>query len=438
MPRQRKIAEAFYEWIANEEDGRVCRGITAEACEVVPGNFIKLLLANSLSKLGDQLSNPKSTLPWLLQLMQAPVFLTALLTPIRESGSLLPQVWIGGMVRQLSVRKWVWIGGNLAQCAAIAGMGLAAVTFQGAIGGWTIIALLMAFSLARGFCSIATKDVFGKTIPKTRRGLLNGLMGSVAGAIAAATGLLFVLNPAWESNAILAILLAAAASLWVFSAIMVWAVKEYPGANDSDDNGWARSWQRFGLLSSDREFRQFVASRSLALGSSLAAPFYVALAQNELGSSFRYLGFFIIAEGLAGLISGTYWGKFADRSSRLVMTSASTLAAIVTLLVIIYSISTPLSELVSAALFYPVAFFLLGVAHAGVRTGRKTQLIDMAEGNQRTDYVSVSNTSLGIALLIVGIIGAFIASISIQAVLLFMALLSLGGAITSFRLKQVQ
>lgn len=296
----------------------------------------------------------------------------------------------------------------------------------------------MAFSLARGFCSIATKDVFGKTIPKTRRGLLNGLMGSVAGAIAAATGLLFVLNPAWESNAILAILLAAAASLWVFSAIMVWAVKEYPGANDSDDNGWGRSWQRFGLLNSDREFRQFVASRSLALGSSLAAPFYVALAQNELGSSFRYLGFFIIAEGLAGLISGTYWGKFADRSSRLVMTSASTLAAIVTLLVIIYSISTPLSELVSAALFYPVAFFLLGVAHAGVRTGRKTQLIDMAEGNQRTDYVSVSNTSLGIALLIVGIIGAFIASISIQAVLLFMALLSLGGAITSFRLKQVQ
>jgi MFS family permease len=438
MARNRTVAEAFYEWIANEEEGRICRGITPEACEVVPGNFFKLLLANSLSKLGDQLSNPKSTLPWLLQLMQAPVFLTALLTPIRESGSLLPQVWIGGVVRQISVRKWVWIGGNIAQCAAIAGMGLTAITLRGPIGGWTIITLLMTFSLARGFCSIASKDVFGKTIPKTRRGLLNGLMGSFAGAIAAATGLLFVFNPAWESNAILAILLAAAASLWLLSALMVLVVKEYPGATDGGENGWAGSWERFGLLGNDRDFRQFVVSRSLALGSSLAAPFYVALAQTELGSSFRYLGYFIIAEGMAGLISGTYWGKLADRSSRMVMASASTLAAVVTLLVVIYSSSSPISELVSGAVFYPLAFFLLGVAHAGVRTGRKTQLIDMASGNKRTDYVSVSNTCLGIVLLIVGIIGAAIASISIQAVLLFMAALSLGGAITSFRLKQVQ
>ena len=50
------------------------------------------------------------------------------------------------------------------------GIGLAALFLNGQVAGWAIIALLVLFSLARGFSSVAAKDVLGKTIPRPRRG----------------------------------------------------------------------------------------------------------------------------------------------------------------------------------------------------------------------------------------------------------------------------
>lgn len=43
--------------------------------------------------------------------------------------------------------------------------------------------LLAVFSLAHGVCSVAAKDVLGKTVSKSRRGRLTGLAGSVAGLV---------------------------------------------------------------------------------------------------------------------------------------------------------------------------------------------------------------------------------------------------------------
>ncbi len=65
--------------------------------------------------------------------------------------------------------------------------------------------------------------------------------------------------------------------------------------------------------------------------------------------------------------------------------------------------------------FYPVAFFGLSIAHAGVRLGRKTYLVDLAEGNRRTDYVAVSNTVIGALLLVSGLISAAAAVFSLEA-----------------------
>lgn len=434
---RKPLTEAFYEWIADEEDSRICKDISDQACHEVPGNFFRIFAANTLSKLGDQLSSPKSTLPWLLQTVGGPIHLTALLTPIRESGSLLPQIWIGGAIRRLAMRKWVWVGGSLAQATAIAAMGLVAAFMTGASAGWAIIALLVLFSLARGFCSIAFKDVMGKTIPRTRRGLLNGLMGSAAGAIAALAALVFVFNPEWESTALYGVLLACAAGLWILGAASLATVREFPGATDGGESGWEAAWQRVRLLSEDGRFRKFVTARSLALGTSLAAPFYVALAQAELGSSFRYLGYFILAEGIAGFLSATIWGKWSDRSSRQVMATACALAGVVNMAVIVYA-ATGAAAAISPAVFYPLAFFALGIAHAGVRTGRKTHLIDMASGNRRTDYVAVSNSFIGIMLLALGVVLAAIASMSVLAAIILLASLCAAASITSWRLEEAQ
>jgi hypothetical protein len=54
----------------------------------------------------------------------------------------------------------------------------------------------------------------------------------------------------------------------------------------------------------------------------------------------------------------------------------------------------------------PSTYFLLNVAHAGVRVGRKTHLIDIATPDNRARYVAVSNTFIGIMLIAGGAFGA--------------------------------
>ena len=62
----------------------------------------------------------------------------------------------------------------------------------------------------------------------------------------------------------------------------------------------------------------------------------------------------------------------------------------------------------------------------------------MAGGNKRTDYVSVSNTIIGLVLLITGGISALASAISAEGVLLLLSLMGLVGAYLSYKLPDVE
>jgi hypothetical protein len=111
----------LYSLIANEEDARVCTDIPDEACREVPRNFFLILGSNVLTKLGDLLVSPKTVLAWLLSAIGAPA-LVAWLVPIRESGSMIPQMIIGAWVRQKPVRKWFWTLGSFGQAISVLDM----------------------------------------------------------------------------------------------------------------------------------------------------------------------------------------------------------------------------------------------------------------------------------------------------------------------------
>jgi hypothetical protein len=87
--------------------------------------------------------------------------------------------------------------------------------------------------------------------------------------------------------------------------------------------------------------------------------------------------------------------------------------------------------------FYPLVFFVLMVAHSGVRLGRKTYVVDLASGNRRTDYVAVSNSVIGVVLLLLGGMGAVAQVLSVTAVILALSVLGLAGAVMSWSLPEV-
>jgi len=425
----------LYERLAEDDEGRVCKDISAEACRETPGNFLATLIANTASNVADRLASAKTTLPWLLMQVGAPSWIISLLVPIRESGSMLPQMLIGAWVRGRAIRKWVWVGGGAVQGLMLLLMVWCAFTLEGISAGLTIVGLLTIFSLARGACSVAYKDVLGKTIPKTRRGRLSGWISAIAGLAAFAAGIWLSTTGESESTSAYAVLLVAGAGLWLLAIISYARIKEFPGATDGGANGITEAFARLSLLRDDRAFRQFVIARALAMGSGLVAPFYIALAQDDLGSAVYLLGIFIAVEGLAGLLSSPVWGRWADRSSRQVFAVACALASVTSLLVAGWSVSGFSAS--ASQWFYPLAFFVLGVSHAGVRLGRKTYLVDMAGGNKRTDYVAVSNTVIGLLLLVSGVLGALAALVSVSLVIALLGLSGLLGAGLSLRWQEV-
>ena len=426
----------LYELLTNEEDARLCRDIDERACRESPRNFTWLLASYFLTKLGDAIASPKTTLAWLSTTVGAPAWVLGLLVPIRESGSLVPQLFIGSVVRRLPVRKWVWVAGSVVQGACVAGIAFVALRLQGAAAGWSLLGLVTLFSLARGFCSVSSKDVLGKTIPKKTRGQLTGWSASAAGLVSIAVGIVLMSPFSGVGDAaLIGALLLVAGALWILAAALFSLVAEYPGATDGA-RSVTEALKKLDLLVTDRPFRRFVITRALLLCSALSAPFYVALAQAAQGSSAAVLGAFVVAAGLASLLSAPFWGRFADRSSRKVMIAAALVTSAIGLLTFATEVLAP--GMSKMTWFLPMAYFSLSVAHSGVRVGRKTYIVDLATGNQRTDYVAISNTVIGILLLLVGGVGALAPLIGNHGVIGLLSLMGLAGAVYAIGLPETQ
>lgn len=421
------LADDLYSKLVNEEDARVCKEISEDACRETPRNFLLILISNGFTKLGDALASPKTLLPWMAASIAVPPWMIGLLVPIRESGSLLPQLAIAGFIRRLPIRKWVWVLGSLLQAAAVFLLVMISMTLSGALAGYAIIASLVLFSLARGFCSVASKDVLGKTVPKSRRGQLTGWSSSAAGLVTVSiAAVLLVLGGRGELNEFYAQLLLAAGCLWLVAALVYSQVVEYSGETAGGGNAGREALERLSLLKTDVDFRNFIIARALLMCSALSAPFYVLMAQERAGSAPSLLALFLMASGAAGLVSGPVWGRFADVSSRRVMAIAAALTSASGLVLVLMAWLAP--SLLEPLWTIPVLYFLLSIAHSGVRVGRKTYVVDLASGNRRTDYVAVSNTLIGVLLLVAGSVGALSAVIGVTGVV---AVLSAMGALGS-------
>lgn len=417
-----------------DTDDSLLEELPPSVADEVPGNAARQVAAMALQKAGDLIVDAKTVLPWLLASVGAPAALTGLLVPIRESGSMLPQASLAPMVRRRAIRKWLWVAGAGGQALAVSVMAGFALLADGSVAGWGILAALAVFALARSLSSLASKDVLGRTIPKGARGRVTGTATVASGVVAITVGLglrLFGGEDAGTST--LAILLGCAALAWVAAGAIYARIEEAPG--EQDDGATARplaeAWE---LLRDDAPFRRFVLARTLLLVSALSPPFIVTLATQQGNAGLQGLGPFVISSGVAALVGGRLWGRFADRSSRLTMSLAAGAASVV---VLIYLALLQIEGVGEIALVHPATYLLLALSHTGVRVGRKTFIVDLAEGNQRTNYVAVSNSAMGVLLLIAGAASSAIALLGPAAALLFLAVLGLAGVVVARSLPEV-
>ena len=394
-------------------------------------NGLLIIAGQTSSKLGDLICSAKTVLTWLMGVVGAPPALTALLVPIRESGSMLPQAFISGFVKRARKRKRIYAIGAIGQALCLGGMGLAAFFLKGAAAGWAIVVALVFLSLARCLCSIASKDVLGKSIPKGARGKVTGTASSISGflGLGAALILTFGSSPSGSQSSLGWIILGGGVCYLIASSLI--RLVEEEDSPESKAGFLSDIKSRFLLIWNDRIFRNFVIARSLLLGSALSSPYLVLLSQQN-GLDLGSLAAFVIAGGLATAVSSPIWGSLSDRSARYTMMIGGILAGLFGFLGVITETSLP--SLAGTAWIWPALFFLLNLGYSGVRIGRKIYVVDICGGEKRTDYVSASNTVIAFIILALGGIASLLHSLNSIASLGFFSLLCVIGGIFVLRL----
>ncbi len=426
--------ESLYDLITGDEDARVCKDIPGSACDDQPHNFFAYLGANLLSKVADELASAKLVLPWLLASLGIPATFTGFVVPIREAGVLLRQLVVAAYIRRLAVRKWVWVLGAGLSSIALLAMAAVGISLDGAVAGVAIIAALVCYSLARGLCSVAAKDVVGKTVSKTRRGRLMGLASGIAGLFTLAIGLYVeFFAGGLESASAAAGLILLAALIWLPAMVLFSIIRETPGTTSGGGNALDVAIRSLSILRTDPVFCRYIVSRIWLLSVAVAALFYVLLARARLGGELAGLGMLIIAGAVAGSVSAPLWGWMGDRSSRLVIAVAAAVAGLLGVTTWLIA-DTPLLE---HAVSHAVIFLVLNFAHSGVRLGRKIYLVDLATEQNRAALVAVSNTIIGVAMLVVGLVGVFADAVGIAELIFLLGVLSLIATAYAWRMPEV-
>lgn len=428
-------SENVAELVFGEGADRVCRDIPDSACDEQPRNMTLHLASLTATKLGDGILDPKLVLSWLVGALGGSATAIGLLVPIREALALLPQLLIGHRIRRMPTRKQVWATASIVQGLAVLGIAGAALAFEGSAVAWSIVGMLAVFATARSFASVSYKDVLGKTVSKSKRGSVTGTAASASAALVLAFGASLATGLLPLEIETIAVALLVAGGLWLLAGGLFMQLAEAPGATEGGVDASATAFGNLATIKEDSQLGLFILTRSLLTVTAIAPPYLLQLTstgESRLGD----LGPFVIASSVATIIGGRLWGDLSDRSSRRVLIGA---AGASSFLFAIAGIGTLIdAELLSSAWVAAGLLFLVMLSYQGVRLGRSTHLVDMADANQRAVYTAVSNTVVGIVILLTGVFGPLSEAIGLAGIFLVFGALSLIALGTATRLEEVQ
>lgn len=431
-----KISERVYEWITDEGEVRACANISEDACRETPANFFKNVSSGALSKFAGQLVSPGTTLPWVLAAMGVPAAFSGALVPIKDAGSLLPQLVVSAKIRSFPKRKWFWIIPAWIQALALLAMAFVVWNLDGLLGGWLVLACLALFSISSGVASISFKDVTAKTIPKGKRGQLLAMRATSGGILTLLVGVLILADFFKNSDReFLFMLVLSGAVLWALSGFLFSLIHEEAGATSGGRSPVQEIKKAWVFWQEDQNLRKFIITRGLLMAIPLAQPFFVLLGREEIGEAISNLGVMVLAAGIGSVISSPFWGRFADRSSKKLMIAIAILGMVNIALMALFPIWP---ESFQNSYTFAVLFLIQVMAHGGARLSRKTYLVDFAPEKDRPSYVSLSNTAIGIFTLVGAGLGSLANIFGIPPMLWIFSALLLVAAILGNQLEEVQ
>lgn len=386
----------------------------------------------TLTKSADGLIDPKLVLAWLMNAVGAPGYIVGLLVPVREAGALLPQLLMSRSIERSRRRKRFWVAGSAIQGISALAIAGAATYLTGAAAGWLTLLCLTVLACARSACSASYKDVLARTVQKGQRGKVSGAAGTVAAAFVFLFAILIAVDLVPLTPWAIAAAIALAGVFWIVAAL-VFATLDEPEADPDAEAGQGIA-ELFRPLAEDPELQTYIAARALLISTALAPPFLVMMGNLD-DAGLGNLGVLMIASSIAAIVSSYLWGASADRSSRQTLMASGALSAVT----LLCAAAAGLFGMESSFGWLVPAFIFTGqLAYHGARAGRKTHLTDMDTQDRKPVYTALSNTVIGVMLLLGGLLGVLSDLMGPPVVLAILAGLSATAILAAHQLSELQ
>ncbi len=364
-------------------------------------------------RFAETLIDPPLILTWFVSQLTSSNLLIGLVAPMGNAGWFLPQIFVSTRIQRMERKMPSYT--LAAVIRTIAWVLLAAAVWLVDDPRLLLVGFFALYAIARlsaGLAGLTFFDVVAKTIPARRRGsffawrqLLGGLLGLGGGWIVK-----MLLNhpalPFPRGHAVLFLLYCAV----MVPALAAFAlIREPPGPVVAEPVTLGEQLRRAGRLwRTDRVYRRYIAARLSLAMANIALPFYGIYAKNVLGAPEGMVGIYVVARVGALLLSNLLWGRLSDRrGNRLVMrlvSLGSGLAALSALaLVGMMGLLRPQGAWLPY-LALPL-FFLDGAMLPAQILSGSNFLLELVPGAERPLYLGLSNTLMGVVVLISGLGG---------------------------------
>lgn len=345
--------------------------------------------------------NPNTVLPTLAARLGASTTLVGALITVFSVCWTLPQLFAGNVASRFERKKQLMV--RMALIGRPIMLALAAlIALTRAQPSWLILAALFAaFALFLGtdsFSAVSWYDILGRAFPPERRGSYIALwqVGKSVALLGASALVGFILSaggPPFPYN--YALLFGIAGVLLLGAAFALSRIHEPPTDGEACTSYVA--WRDFGrhivqLWRSDPRLRRISMARVLFTLSTMAFPFYILYATEELRFSTQIIGLFIAAQTAGMLIASLVLGRIADRygAHRTIQIGALlAVSAPILALAIVFTSGDQPGILHNT---YAWIYICMGLSENLMMLGYANYVMDIAPANRRTIYMGTFNT----------------------------------------------
>jgi MFS family permease len=389
-------------------------------------NFILHVANGALFALADAMTSTTLILTAFLSQLTTSNVLVSLLSPMREAGWFLPQLFLAPWVERAPRKISTYRAGTTFRMVAWVVLVICVFTIEDRnLLLVAFFACIAAFSILAGFAGLPFMIITAKIIPAHRRGLVFGLRQFIGGALGIAGGgiVAVILNGTlgltFPRN--YALVFALAAIGYTLSYTTFGFVKEEPDEVPGHPTpvlvNLRRAWA---IARIDGQYRHFMLMRIALLFGTACVPFLTVYAKRSLGVSDGFIASLVSVTLASSLLSNLVWARISDRhSNRLVMILTSSMGLLFCALAALET-GTAFSGGLAQILLMTL-FALSGAMLAGMNLAAMPLMIEVAAPEQQYLYFGLSNTILGVVLLLTSLIGLIVDRFGYSALFVFSA-----------------